>query len=79
MHVWIMCLKVCLKPGKILKHQLFSPKALISVFWHFAARRTGLIYGVWCEMWYATADFKLLLLSVFCLCCESFTLTLPCK
>lgn len=70
----IMCLKVCLKPVKILKHKPFSPKSLISVLWHFGMDRTDLIYGLWCEMWYESADIKLLLLSIFCLCCENFAL-----
>lgn len=74
MCVWIICLKVCLKPVKILKHKPFSPKSLISLFWRVAVDRTDLMYGLWCEMWYESADINLLLLSIFCLCCESFAL-----
>lgn len=51
-----MCLTVCLKPVKILKHKPFSPKSLISVFCHIPVDRTDLIYGLWCEMWYESAD-----------------------
>lgn len=72
--VWLMCLKVCLKPVKILKHKPFFPKSLISLFWHTAVDRTDLTYGLWCEKWHASADIKLLLLSIFCLCCENSTL-----
>lgn len=73
----IMCLKVCLKPVKILKHKPFSPKSLISVFCHIPVDRTDLKYGLWCEMWYESADIKLPLLSIFCLC--FYSLTLSCK
>lgn len=72
--IWLMCFKVCLKPVKILKHKPFFSKSLISLFWHSPVDRTGLTYGLWCQMWHESAGIKLLLLSIFCLYCENFTL-----